>query len=343
MSRLPPSPIGRVWLTLLGIGISVAALWIAVRNVDLAFVGQRIAQADVVYLLVALAVGSVQVWLRTGRWQLLLPRRPDGTPVAVRRLVPVLLIGYLGNVALPARLGEVVRTYLVSRREGLDSASVLGTVVLERILDVVSLAGFGLIVAVSIGAPPWIVSAAGLAAALGVLALLVAITGLPTVLGSLSRRVDPPAQESRRFRLPGGTVVLRIASRFTAGVGGSHSRRAVAAAAALSFVAWPLDALLVWLVASSINVEVSLGAAALISATAVLSTAIPSAPGYVGTYELAAAFAAQAMGVDGSPAFALAVLAHAFTILPAAIAGAICLALMRGSLGIVLTKPRPDT
>ena len=340
MSRLPSSPFGRIWLALLGIGISVVALWIAVRNVDLAFVAQRLAQADVRYLLVALAVGGVQIWMRTARWQLLLPLRPDGSRARTRRLVPVVLIGYLGNVALPARLGELVRTYLVSRREGMDPAAVLGTVVLERILDVVALAGFALIVALSIGAPAWIVGAAALAAAIGSAALVVAIAGLPTVIWILGPRFGNAATTSRWRRLPGSEALLRIARRFIAGLSGFRSRRAVAGAAALSFIAWPLDALLVWLVAASIDIDISLGAAALISAAAVLSTAVPSAPGYVGTYELAAAFAAQAMGVASSPAFALAVLAHAFTILPAAIAGAVCLVLLRGSLGPIL--PAPD-
>ena len=335
MSRMPSSPFGRIWLTLLGIGISVAALWIAVRDVDLAFVAQRLAQADVRYLLVAVAVGAVQIWLRTMRWQLLLPVRPDGSRAPTHRLLPVVLIGYLGNVALPARLGELVRTYLVARRESLDPVSVLGTVVLERILDVVALAGFAFIVALAVGAPPWMVGAAALAAATGSVALLVAIAGLPTVVRILGPRFGP-ATATSRWR----PLLLRAAGQFSAGVSGSRSRRAVAGAAALSFITWPLDALLVWLVASSIDIDISLGAAALISAAAVLSTAVPSAPGYVGTYELAAAFAAQAMGVASSPAFALAVLAHAFTILPVAIAGAVCLVLLRDSLRVA--RPRSD-
>ncbi len=334
MRPLPSSPFGRIWLTLLGIGISAAALWIAVRNVDLATVGQRLADADVRYLLLALVAASVQVYLRTVRWQLLLPMRRDGRRVAARRILPVLLIGYLGNVALPARLGEVVRTYLLSRREGLDSVAVFGTVVLERILDVAALAMFALIVALSIGAPPWILGAAGLAAVFGLVALVVATAGLPRAVITISDRFDPSAGASSSFRLPGAATILRLAYRFSGGVGGSHSRRAVAGAATLSFLAWPFDALLVWLVSSSINIDISPGAAALISAAAVLSTAVPSAPGYLGTYELAAAAAAQAMGVASSPAFAVALLAHAFTILPAAIAGGVSLVVLRDSLAM---------
>jgi glycosyltransferase 2 family protein len=342
MRPLPSSPFGRIWLTLLGIGISVAALWIAIRNVDLATVGQRLADADARYLLLALVAASAQVYLRTVRWQLLLPMRPDGRRVAARRILPVLLIGYLGNVALPARLGEVARTYLLSRREGLDSVAVFGTVVLERILDVAALAVFAITVAWSIGAPPWILGAAGLAAAVGLVALVVAIAGFPRAVRAMSDRLESSAGATSPRRLPGAAAIVRLARRFSGGVGGSHSRRAVATAATLSFLAWPFDALLVWLVAASIDVDISPGAAALISAAAVLSTAVPSAPGYLGTYELAAASAAQAMGVASSAAFALAVLAHAFTILPVAIAGGVSLVLLRDSFAQALPGADED-
>jgi uncharacterized protein (TIRG00374 family) len=333
MRRQPPRPLRRLLVALIGIGISAVALGIAVRNVDLATVARRLSEADVRYLLLALVAASVQVCLRTLRWQVLLPVRPGGERVEARRILPVLLIGYLGNVALPARLGEVIRTFLLSRRESLDSVAVFGTVVLERILDVAALAAFALIVALAVGAPPWILGAAGLAAGIGVVGLLVATAGLPRAVLTMSDRLEPSASAtgSSSFRLRGAAALLRLVRRFSGGVGGSHSRRAIATAASLSFLAWPFDALLVWLVSSSINVDISPGAAALISAAAVLSTAVPSAPGYLGTYELAAASAAQAMGVASSPAFAVAVLAHAFTILPAAIAGGVSLVLLRDS------------
>lgn len=340
MRRQPPRPLRGPLVALIGIGISAVALWIAVQNVDLATVTRRLSEADVRYLLLALIAASVQICLRTLRWQVLLPVRPGGERVEARRILPVLLIGYLGNVALPVRLGEVVRTFLLSRREGLDSVAVLGTVVLERILDVAALAAFALLVALSIGAPGWIVGAAVVAAGIGVIALLVATAGLPRAVMTMSDRLEPSASASATgsvsFRLRGAAPLLRLTRRFSGGIGGSHSRRAIATAASLSLLAWPFDALLVWLVSSSINVDISPGAAALISAAAVLSTAVPSAPGYVGTYELAAASAAQAMGIASSAAFAVALLAHAFTILPAAIAGGVSLVLLRDSLAMAL-------
>ncbi len=337
-----PRPIGRIWIAILGIVISAVALWIAVANVDLAAVAERLSKADPRYLIVAIGVGSIQVLLRTNRWQILLPSRADGTRAPVRRLVPVLLIGYLGNVALPARLGEVVRTYLVARREGLDSIAVLGTVVLERILDLVALAAFAFVVALAVGAPGWIVGGAAVAAGIGLVALFVATAGLPLVVRLVNRRVEPGTNLTGWQRLPGLRAVLWIAGRFSAGAGGSHRPVTVIVAFTLSFLAWPLDALLIWLAAASIGIDIGPATAALISAAAVLSTAVPSAPGYVGTYELAAAFAAQAMGVASSPAFAIAVLAHALTILPAAIAGAISLVVLRESLGPAVHTMEPE-
>jgi hypothetical protein len=86
-------------------------------------------------------------------------------------------------------------------------------------------------------------------------------------------------------------------------------------------------------VARSVGVTIDPPAALLIAAVTVLGTALPSAPGYVGTFELAAASTAQALGVAAAPALALAVLAHAMAVLPVAIAGAVSLVVMDARLG----------
>jgi uncharacterized membrane protein YbhN (UPF0104 family) len=96
---------------------------------------------------------------------------------------------------------------------------------------------------------------------------------------------------------------------------------AIVFAALVSAACWVLDATTFWLVAQSIGVPVSPAAALLIGAVTVLGTALPSAPGYVGTFDLAAATTAQAFGVAATPALALAVLAHALMVLPTATAG----------------------
>lgn len=173
------------------------------------------------------------------------------------------------------------------------------------------------------GAPRWIVDLAVIAAvAAGVLLAVLALVGL----AGPTRAVD---RLSGRFR-PGlaASLVTRLAGafrEFATGIGASHRRPAILVAALLSLLAWGMDATLIWLAASSIGVTLEPAQAVLIAGVAVFATIIPAAPGYVGTYELAATATAVALGVDPESALAVAILAHALTLLPMAGAGAVAL------------------
>ena len=105
-------------------------------------------------------------------------------------------------------------------------------------------------------------------------------------------------------------------------------RRAALAAVGLSLVAWLLDGTIYWAAASSLGIELPPAGAMLVSAITVLGTAIPSAPGYVGTFELAASTIAGGLGVAPAAALAFAILVHALTVLPLALGGVVALAWM---------------
>jgi hypothetical protein len=277
-------------------------------------------------LVACLAIIATQVTLRSLRWRLLLPP-PGGGHIAVRRIVPVLLVGYLGNILLPARLGEPIRANLVARREQLDAVEAFGSVVLERVVETATLAVLACIAAVAVNAPSWIVQATALAAIGGTTVTAALVVIGPGRLVLLTRRTVA--------RLPIATraePVLRRLDDFARGIDRPSRSGAAGVAAVVSAVCWMLDATTFWLVAQSIEAPVSPAAAYLIGAVTVLGTALPSAPGYVGTFELAAATTAQALGVAVSPALALAVLAHAITVLPIAVAGVISLVAMDARL-----------
>jgi len=244
----------------------------------------------------------------------------------------VLLVGYLGNAVLPARLGEPIRAYLVARREDLDAAEAFGSVVLERVVDTATLAVVAFAAAVIVKAPGWIVQATAVVALTGS-----ALTGALVVIGPgplvrLTRRLVAP--------LPGAARAEPVLGRlddFARGIERPCRSGAVVVAAIVSAACWMLDATTFWLVARSIGAPVDPAAALLIAAVTVLGTALPSAPGYVGTFELAAATTAQALGVSAAPALALAVLAHGMTVLPSAGGGAVSLLAMNARLGRLAT------
>lgn len=319
---------GGVIVRLAGLAVSAVALWVVLHSVDLAACADVLSRANPVPLLGCLVVIAAQIALRTVRWRLLLPLRPDGTRVAMRRIVPVLLVGYLGNAVLPARLGEPIRAYLVARREDLEAAEAFGSVVLERVVDTATLAVVAFVAAVAVNGPSWTIQATGIAAVAGVGITAALVVVGPTPLVRLLRRgVDRMPISARAEPL-----LLRL-DDFARGIDRPSRSSAIVVAAVVSAVCWMGDMATFWLVARSVGVAIDPPAALLIAAVTVLGTALPSAPGYVGTFELAASSTAQALGVAAAPALALAVLAHAMAVLPVAIAGAVSLVVMDARLG----------
>jgi glycosyltransferase 2 family protein len=304
----------RLVVPALGIGVSLAAVWLATRGIDLSATLAVFGRVDAGPLVVVAVALVAQLLVRSLRWSVLLPAGPSGR-VHARRLVPIVLIGYLGNAVLPARMGDPVRAVLVGRREAIPASSAFGSVVLERAVDTLTLALIIFPAAAISGAPDWLVRAAGLAAVLAA-----------AVVGIAQTRVPVRVLDAARVRSAEGIVpwIDRV-ERFAIGMNTNGRPRALAAAAALSVVAWLLDGTIYWACGRAVGIDLPFAGAMLVSAITVLGTAIPSAPGYVGTFELAASTVAQGLGVPAAAALAFAVLVHALTVLPLAIGGAISL------------------
>lgn len=320
MSRDPRAAL----LGLIGVALSVVATLIVVRDLDLGRTAEILATAQPAMLLVALGIIVVQSILRALRWQVLLPARADGTRVPLTRVGMAMLVGYLGNTVLPARLGEVIRAAIVAGREALPVPVTLGSAVLERVIDVFVLALFGVVAAAAISAPGWVgagavTAAIAAGAALAVIAVAAAVAAQRRASQAVLRAV--PA-------FPGAARLGRLAHELAAGLRIVDRPGAVARATVLTVAAWVLDTTLIWCVAQSMELDVSVGGAMLVSVVAVLSTAIPTAPGYIGTFELAAVAAVGVSGVTGEAALAFAILAHGIVVLPLSLAGAVSLWLL---------------
>ncbi len=304
----------RIALVVGGIAISVIAVWLVTRGVDLERTTAIIAAASPGWLLAVLGVVAVQTVVRAARWRRLLPDRTLDAgvhrPPSIPRIVPVLLVGYLGNAVLPARLGEAARGVLIARREQLPIPQALGSVLLERIIDTLVLALLGVSAAFIIGVPDWVIRIALVGVALSV-AAVVALSIAPRFL-------------HRTGGGPFDRLVKGIAS-IVHGANVTKRPATIAGALILSLVAWLLDASVYWLVGRSLGLELAPVGVILIATVTVLSTAVPSAPGYIGTFELAAVAAAGIVGIDPATALAFAIVAHAMAVLPIALAGAVAL------------------
>jgi uncharacterized protein (TIRG00374 family) len=231
------------------------------------------------------------------------------------RVLGFTYIGYLANNVLPARLGELVRSALLGTREGLSRTTVLGTVVVERIVDaaiVVAVAAAAVVI-LSVGG---IVSTAVLLGAAFVGLLVIGLAA-----GLFFHRL-PGADRIARFvaRWP---VIPNLATRLRDGLAVAGRPSTVALAIGYSLIAWTMSALTFLFGGLAVGLELSFVEAALLTSGVALATIVPSGPGYVGTFELTAVAIATTLGADPDRAFAMALLVHAVILAGTSIGGVI--------------------
>lgn len=121
------------WKILLGVLIGCVALYFTLRNVNLDLIWQALANADLRYLLPSLVCFAATLLLRAWRWSRLM----GGTPFWVT--LHANHIGYMLNMTLPLRVGEIGRSYAISARSGVSLATAIGAVLVERLLDLASI------------------------------------------------------------------------------------------------------------------------------------------------------------------------------------------------------------
>jgi uncharacterized protein (TIRG00374 family) len=299
---------------LLGVAISAVAVALVIRQVDLGAAWEVLREAAPAWVAAAVACIALDVGLRALRWRALL------APVARLPLTSVaasMLIGYLANNVLPARLGELVRSHHLGDRTGVSRASVLGTVVVERVVDTAVLVTIASVAIVILSVRGLVASAVllGLAAT----GLLVAGLALALVAHRLPFADRVIAAVERR------PAVARAAARLRGGLAVAGRPRTMTSAIAWSVAAWTATIVAFAAAGQAIGVELTWGQAALLAAGVSLVTAIPAGPGYLGTFELAAVEIARAVGIAANPAFALALLVHAAILAVTSVGGVVAL------------------
>lgn len=285
---------------LIGLALSAICLFLVFRKVDGALLMQALASLDYRFLLAAISVFMTTFLVRTVRWRALLA---PTKPLAYRRLFGVVMIGYMANNVLPARLGEFVRAYVLSRKEGVRKSTTLATIFIERIFDGLSLLFIlgALLVAHETG---WIssqhdfpdsIKLAGLLAGagfVGAFGFVAALEFSPTFAGLLTKLIHrfAPARLAPKLE--------SILGAFVEGVGCLRSWKTLLFVFGTSLAVWTIEGTTYALVGQAFNLELPLRAFFITMVIVNLGTLIPSAPGFVGTFQL---FCWISLGMFGVP------------------------------------------
>lgn len=298
----------------IGIAVSVVAVWILLQSVDVGAAFAVLGTASPAWIVVMLLTATVDVAARGARWRALLA---PIAPLPYRRVLGYTYIGYLANNVLPARLGELYRSHALGEGEGVSRTTVLGTVVVERVVDTVMVVAIAAL-AVLVLSVRGIMSSAVLLG-LAFVSLLIIVLGLGIAahrLPGASRVTEIIARWPR---------LLELARRLREGLAVAGKPRTLAAALFFSALAWAASTGTFLAAGQAVGVELSLAQAALMTSGVALVTIIPAGPGYVGTFELTVVQIAAGFGISRDDAFALGLLVHVTILATTSIGGVIAL------------------
>lgn len=304
---------------MLGLAISVVALYFALRDVHWREVGSAIRQAD--YLLIALAVliFLVSLALRAGRWGVLFhPRRG----ISFYHLFGTLNVAYLINNVLPFQVGDLGRAYLLSEIEGISTTRSLSTVLVERMLDVLTLLVFFLILIPFVDIPSRMVTP------MTILAGVVAVVIVGAVVASLRRpfvirlvdwvlllapaRARPKLMEMAHSALDGLSVLSQP--------------RVAAELIAWSAVTWLTVGLVVYTAMNAFGLNLGLGAALFVLIATSFGFLVPSSPGSFGVYHSIVIWTlTNVFHIDRNAAVSYALVVHLVFYLPPMLLGLVFL------------------
>lgn len=292
----------------IGLLLSLLFLGLASRDVEWPSVVQSWKEASPGLLLLGTAF-LVASWLVAAvRWRVLLFAVKS---LRVRDTFAYIAIGYLANTVLPLRLGDLARAALIGRKKNIGISRSLGSIAIERLMDVLILVALTLVLMPVLKIPSPIqkglagMTAVALIALAGLLAVSLNKAHLPRLAAKLGR-VMP-----RRW----ATRILMLLGNFSSGADVFHRARGGLAVSGLSAGVWFFAGVgtLLWLKAFHLAVPWHAGFFVLVVVN--LGSAIPSSPGYIGVYHFLAMLALSLWVPDRNATLAYAIGTHALNML----------------------------
>lgn len=304
------------WLAVgVGLLISLVFLWFAFRNLNPAEVWQQIQHVNVTWLLVGALVYFLAATIISLRWRFLL-RSTQAVPL--RTLVPLVLIGYMGNNLYPFRSGEILRVILLQRNTGIPVTRAATTVVIERVFDGLVMLTFIVISLLFVDIQAVEIRRIAMVAAplfVTAVAVFFVLAARPDALRRILHimgRIVPGRLHS---------LMTRLADEVIEGLQGLRTPADLAGAVICSYGSWMVEASVYWIVSFAFNLGVSYPVMLLTVGVVNLAGLIPASPGQIGVFEFFVSLVLMAVRVPEAEAHAFALVVHVVIWLPVTLAG----------------------
>jgi uncharacterized protein (TIRG00374 family) len=303
---------------LIGIVLAAGGLWIFFRDVDLYDLWVQLKSYNPFVIVLCAVLPALSLWLRSVRLGLILPASPNSTK---KKLFDLVMIEYAINNVLPGRTGDAARGVLLWHRNGFSAGVAIGSVLVERIIDVLMTFAFFFLpvfllpslqnarIPLRLGSihghlSLWVMGVLACGFALFSFSLFLLYSRHPIAAKALVKEVLAFLPISWH----------RHTSELAAGVGGNlrwlFSWRRSGAVFVLSIGIEACYAASFFLLVGPFNLT-GIVHSLFLQAFGALGTIIPLAPGYIGTLEASLLLGTTLLGVEGSRARASIILYHA--------------------------------
>ena len=306
------------WRLWIGIAVSLLSLCLAARGVDFRGLLEALGRVQYVWLLPAAGLLIFAMLARAYRWRLLFYPLAE---LRIGRLFNLLNIGYLVNSISPLRLGDLLRAYLCAELERLKVARVLSTVVVERIVDTLTIVFLLVLLIPFVSLPGNLVRPAfglGLAAIAAVVVLVFVVSRREQSLAAFDRLA------ARVVLLELGAFRRSVVSALD-GFRVLRSWQSAAGAGMWSLAAWLSTAVQFYVVMQAMGLRLPFTAALLVLCLTSLGMAVPSSPGHIGVFEYLAVVSLSVFGLSSEAALGYALVLHGLGYLVPVVLGSIAI------------------
>jgi hypothetical protein len=294
-----------------GIGVSTLFVYLSVRNIDIKSVTEGFESAKYGYFLPILLCFFIIQVLRSYRWGLLLnPLLQPAEKISHLDLFAVTSTGFLAISAMPARLGELARPFLITGKSTIRMAAALGTVFVERIFDILAVLSifFGILYFVPM--PAWLMKT-------GFLFFAVTFVALMFLLFILFKRDEALNVLTRLLRQLPNRLHHKLEDwlhHFSDGIATLSDVKTIIFIAFLSLTIWLVDVVAIYLLFLSYNFHLPFVAPFVLMVVLIIGIAIPTAPGFIGNWHYSCILGLSLFGVPKSDALSYAITLHVLSI-----------------------------
>ena len=226
------------------------------------------------------------------------------------------MVGFMGNYLLPLRAGEIMRAVSIGQTQNISKSSALGSIVLERVLDGITLSLIPFLLIAVLDLPLWVMRVNAFLFGIYVVGLaIVMLSGLRGWRNIWLKRLLSLLPQRTAYRF-GWTADL-----FFQGTKGLNRARVLLPVSLLSLLCWLLHGVYYYLLFEAFDLNLSLWAALILQAVIGIGVTLPAGPGYVGNFEYATVLGLGLFGIDKEEAFAYSLLAHSFQFFPVVFGG----------------------